>query len=447
MRSLSFPRFFCVVSLLLAGPATLPARQSPAENAPGDRSGTVKQRIARVRQLGKRDTAALADLAPYLRDSDRNVRLEAVKAVVQIDTRSSLDPLVEAMRDSEPEVRIRATDGIVNTYLPGYVTRNSLSGYFTRGVRQMKSFFASRNDQVVDADVAIRPDAAQALAVEIANQSSLDARSNAALAAGILRDRAAIPALTEALHTQHNDLIFECMIALQKIGDPAAGPQVGFLARDLDDRIQSTALETVGVLHSLESAPDVRFALKTPRNTKIRRNALQALAMLGIPGDRAVFQQEASSSDLDLRASALEGLGRIREPEDFPVLKGAYDEAGADWRVHLAAAFAMVSHGKWDGEQFSPLPYLVESLNTKGRADIATAYLKELARRDEIRAALVKLVPDATRDQKIALCSIFAESGNDDIRPTLVNLSKDRDPDVAFAGSRGLRILRAHKAS
>jgi HEAT repeat protein len=436
--------FFRGAALALA--LVLPALPFP-QVTPGDSSGTVKQRIARVRELGKRNTAALADLSPYLRDSERAVRLEAIKAVVRIDTRASLDALVVGTRDRDPEIRIRATDGIVNTYLPGYIANNSLSGNFTRGFRQIRDFFASRNDQVVDADLIIRPDAAQALADEINDGFSFDARSNAALAAGILRARPAVPALTKGLRSKENDMIFECLVALQKIQDPSAGPAVSFLARDLNDRIQITALETIGLLRSLDSAPDVRYALKSGRNLKIRRAALEALAMLGIPGDRAAFQQYAESGDAEMRATALEGLGRIREPEDFRLLKAAYDEPDADWRVHLAAAFALANQGKVDTEQFSPLPYLLETLNTKGRAETASAYLKELTRHEDARRSLVKLIPEATKGQKLELCSVFAASGSDELLPELNKLSKDGDPDVAFAASRAIRILQARGTS
>jgi HEAT repeat protein len=249
------------------------------------------------------------------------------------------------------------------------------------------------------------------------------------------------------LKSKENDMIFECLVALQKIQDPSAGPAIGFLARDLDDRIQITALETIGLLRSLDSAPDVRAALKSGRNLKIRRAALGTLAMLGIPGDRPTFLQDAESGDTEMRAAALEGLGRIREPEDFRLLKAAYDEPNADWRIHLAAAFALANQGKVDTEQFSPLPYLVESLNTSGRANTASAYLKELARREDARASLVKLLPEATKQQKLELCSVFGASQSDDLLPTLHKLSKDGDPDVAFAASKAIRILQARGSS
>jgi HEAT repeat protein len=180
---------------------------------------------------------------------------------------------------------------------------------------------------------------------------------------------------------------------------------------------------------------------------RIRRAALEALAMLALPDDRAIFQQYLKDSDAELRASALEGLGRLREPEDYPVLEAAYNEKNADWRVHLAAAFALVDEGKVDTSEFSPLPYLVENLSLKGRAYVANAYLVEVARREDVRASLAKLLPEATKDQKIALCSILGSSHAEDAVPILNGLAKDLDPDVAFAASRALRILEARRPS
>jgi HEAT repeat protein len=409
---------------------------------------SVKQRISRVRNLGKQDDAtAIPALKPSLSDPDRQVRLEAVKAIVRIGGEASLDPLVQATKDSDPEIRIRATDGIVNQYLPGYVTNASLGGIFTKGTRQVKAFFSSRNDQVVDPDVKVRPDVAHALAVEIGDGPNMEARTNAALAAGILRCTEALPALEQGLNTLNSDLIFECLIALQKIQDPSAGPSVNPRARDLDERVQVTALETIGILRSKDAAPDLHYVLINGKNAKVRRAALEALAMLGLPADRETFQRYAENKDPGLRAAALEGLGRIREPADGPALQAAYDEANAGWQVHLAAAFALVSEGKVEMGEFNPLPYLIECLNSKNRASTANAYLVELAKRPEVRAALLKALPEGSKDQKIGLCSVLALSESDDAVPGLTALSKDIDPDVAFAASRAMRILQTRKAS
>src|SRR5436305_4450628 len=81
---------------------------------------TAKERISRIRDLSKRDSSAIRSLAPYLSDANREIRLEAVKAIVKIGGEASLDPLVTATHDKDPEIQIKATDGLVNFYLPGY---------------------------------------------------------------------------------------------------------------------------------------------------------------------------------------------------------------------------------------------------------------------------------------------------------------------------------------
>jgi HEAT repeat protein len=407
----------------------------------------TKVRISRIREMAKSDSAVIPTLAQYLSDPNRNIRIEAVKAIVKIGQESSLTPLVKATRDSDPEVQIRATDGLVNYYLPGYIAKGGLTGSLTKGVRRAKGFFSSRNDQVVPPDVQIRDDVAQALAEQVSSAGDPDVKANAALAAGILRARLAVPALVGSLHAKDSQVIFESLVALQKIKDPAGGLGATSAAHDLDERVQITALETIGMLRSLSSAPDVRSVLSGARNTKIRRAALEALAMLGIPGDRTTFLQYSLDRDPELRASALEGLGRIREPEDYPLLEQAYNEKDADWRVHMAAAFALVNQGKVDSSDFSPLPYLIENLDNRSRASVGSAYLAELARKEDVRKAMLPLISHATKDQKLAVCSVLGESQSEDVIPVLNSLAKDIDPDVAIAASKAIRTAQSRKPS
>lgn len=415
-------------------------------HAQGDDTGSPKQRISRIRDLSKKGADVIPMLAGYLKDPARDVRSEAVKAIVKIGTERSLDPLIEATHDSDEDVQIRATDGLVNYYAPGYVARG-LTGPLTRGVRQMKSFFSVRNDQVIDPGVVVRADVGQAIAELVKQGASVNVRANAALAAGILRDRAAVPALVGALHGKDNDLLFETMIALQKIKDPVAGPSLSFLAHDLDERIQATALETIGLLRNTSSAPDVRAALERARTVRIRRAALDALAQLGQPQDREVFERYIEDKDVPLRTSALEGLGRIREPEDFPALQKAFDEGDADWRIHLAAAFAMVNEGKVDTGEFDPLPYLVENLGNRSRTDVASAYLSELVVRENVRPPLIKMIPKMDKSQKVAICPVLSAAGTPDAAEALNALAKDMDADVAAAAVKAEQTAKARRIS
>jgi HEAT repeat protein len=374
------------------------------------------------------------------------VRLEAVKAIVRIGGADSLTPLVQATKDKDPDVQIQATDGLVNFYMPGYVV-NGFTAPVTRGVRQAKSYLNNRNDQVIDPTVTVRPEIYDALAEEISGPAIVEVKTNAARAAGILRARPAVPALTGALRHKNTDLILECLIALQKIKDPAAGAALGGPARDLDDRVKMTALETIGKLRALEAAPDVRAALSTAWSMKVRRAALEALAMLGISGDRTTFRNFVEDRDPELRASALEGLGRIREPEDYPILERAYNEKNTDPRIHLAAAFALVEQGKVDTGEYSPLTYLFDNLALKSRSDAAAAYLAELVRRPEVRTALIPMIPQGSKDQKLALCSVLTDAGTEDVLPVLEKLVHDPDPDVAVAAAKATKTIKARQSA
>src|SRR5207302_9058262 len=176
----------------------------------------------------------------------------------------ALDPLVRAARDNDPEIQIRATDGLVNFYLPGYV-KTGLSGTLQRAGNSVKGKFTDTNDQIIDTFVQVRPDAIEALGKVARGGASIEARANAARAVGILRGQAAIPDLVEALHSKDNRVMYESLVALQKIRDPSVAPRITFLLRDLEERIQVAALETTGILRSREAAPDVRDALEHAR--------------------------------------------------------------------------------------------------------------------------------------------------------------------------------------
>ena len=422
----------------------------PQQNAPDPNQGQVQQapapppqkpsnkpQLDRIHEIEKGKGGGMSELAAFSKDPDRTVRLEAIKVIMKLGGSSSLDPLIPATHDPDPEVRARATDGIVNVYLPGYV-----SGKLTHSVRQVKSWFSARNDSVIDPDVTVRDDAAKAIIDEINFGSQMPPRANAALAAGVLRLKDAVPALLDAVRSKNNDVIFESLIALQKIHDPNAGPGVAFLARDLDDRIQTTTLETLGVLGDRDAAPDIRYAIQNARNLKIRRAGLGALAMLAIPDDRPLFKQYVVNGDADLRTASLEGLGRIREPEDTPLLQANYDQPEADWRIHLSAAFALVSEGNVSTEEFSPLLYLVENLNSRQRADSAKAYLGEVLRREDVRRAVIKTLPEDSRTQKTALCWIFADIHTPDLLPALDQMGRDPDLEVSTSARRAAHVIQ-----
>ena len=393
-----------------------------------------------VRAVAKQGPVAIPTVAQYLNSQNVDTRVEAVRQLISLGGKEIIEPLIRATHDSDPEVQIRATDGLVNYYLPGYV-KQGLGSSIVRASASIRAKFSDTNDQIIDAYVIVRPEVIAALGQLIRNGASLDARANACRAVGILRGQAVLPDLVDALRTKDNRIMYEALVAMQKIRDPQAGTNVVYLLRDLDDRVQSAAIETVGVLKTKEALPALRDIIKNPRNSRAQRAALAALALMPETPDRPLLQSFLASKDDKLRADAAEGLGRIDDPAD----KSALDDL---WKneekmlPRLASAFGLVMEGNLSLSEDAPLRYLIDTLNSAQFKDVASAYLIEAARRPDVRTALYAAIGQGLRDEKIQLSRVLAASGDEGSVPYLEKLSRDSDGEVAQEGLRALRSLR-----
>src|SRR5947209_2143998 len=139
-----------------------------------------------VREIGKGGSAALPRLQELLKNPATDVRVAAVKQISESGTQHSLDPLIAATRDNEPEVQMRATDGLVNFYLPGYV-QTGIGASLRRVGTSLKGKFTDTNDQVIDPFITVRPDIISALGSLVRGGGAMEARANAARALGVLR--------------------------------------------------------------------------------------------------------------------------------------------------------------------------------------------------------------------------------------------------------------------
>lgn len=396
-----------------------------------------KQRVRAARSLNKSTSDAIPKLAAFLKDESDEVRIEAVRSIIDIGTQHSLDPLIAATRDNNPEIQIRATDGIVNFYIPGYVQ----SGLSRMG-SALRSRFDRENTQIVDPYVAVRPEAIAALGRLARGGAGLEVRANAARAIGILRGSAAVPDLLEGLKTRDDYVMFESLIALQKIRDKAAGPRVTYLMRDLNERVQIAAIETVGLLRTHSAVADIHKVFEETRSDRVRRTALTALSMIGDPSSRSLFQRAFADRNDGVRAAAAEGFARLKNAADKPAVQQAFAEE-KKMGPRLALAFAMVSLGNTETGEFAPLTYLVNALNSRAWRNVAEPYLTELSRSVAARNGIAGFLRAANREEKIGIARVLASSGDRDVLPQLEWLTKDADPAVAEEGIRALRTLRS----
>ena len=390
--------------------------------------------------MAKEGTAGIPKLLPYAQDPDVEVRREVVRSMVAIGGPASLEPLTQALLDTDEEVQIRATDGVVNFYLPGY-WESGLSGTMKRAGTRVLSRWAETNDQIIPGYVEVRPEVVAGLGKMANGSNSMVARANAARAVGVLRGKAAVGDLVQALTAKDGKLIYEVLIAFEKIRDRSVAPKIHYLLRDLDERVQLAALETAGLLMNPESVIPLRDAYERARNERVRRAALNAVALIPDEGSRSLFMAQLDSSDEHLRAAAAEGLARLGKTEDEVALRERFSKE-VKMRARLAQAFGAARLGAVGMGEFDALRYLVNTLNQKAWKGMAEGYLVELVRVEAVRAALMPVMAQSTKTEKLGLAQVFGRSGSRDLEPALEALAKDVDTEVASEALRNLRSLR-----
>lgn len=402
-----------------------------------------KARIKGIRDYAKQGSGAIPKIEPYLQDSEDEVRWEAVKAIAQIGSQRSLDPLIAATRDEQPEIQVRATDGLVNFYLPGYL-KTGLTASLRRTTTALKGRFTDTNNDIVDPYVTVRPDAIEAIGKIARGSVSMEARANAARALGILRGRAALPALYDALQSKNDMVLYEALIAIQKIRDPESAPKVQYLLRDLKERVQIAAIETAGILRNRAALADLRDVLERARTNKIRQTALTAIAMMPDAQSRPLYDRYFTDRDEGLRGAAAEGYARLKTVSDLPMIEKAFSEE-TKMGPRLSLAFAAVMLGRHELTEFSALQYLVNTLNSKLYRDSAEPLLVELARDEEVRKAIYPALsaPNATKEEKIRIARVLGQTGNKETISVLEPLKGDSDAEVAQEGVRAIQNLTA----
>jgi HEAT repeat protein len=380
-------------------------------------------------------------IAAHARDPIAAVRLEAAQQLCLIGGPRTLDPLVILAADADPEVQLNAIDGLINIYVPGYL-KTGVSRSARRSGDTLTVRFNEPGDLVVDGYVRVSEPAIGAATKALRESRSLEVRANAARALGIFRAGSAVPELTEALYSKDDQLMYESLVALQKIRDASAGPKLAFLVRDLNEKVQVAALRAAGILRTQEAAPAIRTVIDDRPNPRVLRQAAESLAMIARPEDRGIFLSLLADRDEELRTAAAEGLARLKNSNDTERLSAAF-ESERSYSARLAAAFGTVSLGRLQMSQFSAFRYLIDSLKNNNYRSASLAYLTELARDSAVRQTLYTTLDDARRDEKTGLCLVFGESGEKDTVPHLNRLKDDNDVEVAQTCLRSLRTLEA----
>src|ERR1035438_4180325 len=115
-------------------------------------------------------------------------------------------------------------------------------------------------------------------------------------------------------------------------------------------------------------------------------DSAEKLSRSELPSEKSrdLYAQYLHDKDDRMRAAAAEGYARLRHPEDLPMLEKAWQDEGKT-SPRLSLAFAQVMLGQTGTGEFSPLQYLIDTLNSAAYKGEAFPFLVELARDGPVR--------------------------------------------------------------
>ena len=261
-----------------------------------------------------------------------------------------LDALIEATRNNDPEVQVRAADGLVNFYLPGYA-RTGFGGSLRRVGDKITGRCRTRTIEVIDPYID-RPSGRHRGAGRWRAAAILEeVRANTARAAASCAARDAVPDLLEAVRTKDTQVIAtNAWWRFQKIRDEAAGARISFLLRDLNPKVQIAAIETTGLLYNREARPTWSRCSSTPRMPKC--GAPRSARWPCCPTRPAAICMRAYLQDKDEQRAAAEGYARLQEPATISHAGEGLAGRGQDFAPAFLA-FAQVMLGKTELTEFS----------------------------------------------------------------------------------------------
>lgn len=435
--------------VVLALAAVVPAETQSLETLLAYlKSPNVETRRDAARKLGERrvrDQVAVESLSVAARqDYDREVRVEAVKALGLIKDFSALPDILGALKDSQTDVRLMAARSLVALY-----TEHDIDFITNRrtGWNRLNPFLDTSDHEIIETYIKVEPEIITALGEAARGDRNRDVRVAAIRALGVLRGQAAIPSLADALNADQ-DVRVDVLRAFIKIGDPEAGRHLTPFFRDSNQKVRTQAMVAAGMLryepavepllavyglgpenkNSMSKAIGKvkgMFAYLPPRDEA----ALWALALIGDERAEQVFVENMGDRNSNRRQYAFEGLARIGESRYLDQISRLILTEG-DSDVKLAQHWALYRMGSRPNIQ-----YLVRKLDTDQEEQVRQ-YLMET----EEPADLYPYIRASNRTVRRKVIDILGRIGDrstiDELQPVVQSSGAVISDDATLAIKR-----------
>lgn len=254
--------------------------------------------VAGDREKSQADPRLVAALTAALKDTDREVREQALHALVQMRDPSIFAPLLQALKDASPDVREQAAHGLGQL----------------RDRRAVEPLTGALKDE------------------------NPDVREQAAFALGQLRDRSAIPGLTAAMKDTDADVRQQAVFALGQLRDPSAIEGLSIALKDTSPAVREQAAFALGQIRDRRALEPLISALKDA-DADVREQAAFALGQLRDRGAVEALVIALRDDMANVREQVAFALGQIRDPRAIDALTAALKDPSAS--VRQQAAFAL----------------------------------------------------------------------------------------------------------
>jgi HEAT repeat protein len=218
---------------------------------------------------------------------------------------------------------------------------------------------------------------------------------------GVMKDPKAMESLKAIIDQNEKNFVGLAIEALGLVGGGADGEANSeyliekYKTFDDTDENRRIIIQALGELKSKKSVPFLSdLATNNDERTVRRMSALEALAKIGDSGGESAVISALSTSDPNVRASAVGSLGPFNSPEAEKAILEAFRDSFYKTRIGAAKAAA-------EKKMVSAVPYL-----------------RYRAQRDEVAAVQVEAVRSlgaiADSTAKTALETLFNDKGTDD---------------------------------
>jgi HEAT repeat protein len=345
-------------------------------------SDTRRDAARRLGERRVRDPLAVDALAVAARrDEVKEVRAEAMKSLGLIKDMTAMPDMLDGLKDGQKQVRSVTVQALVALYTEHDI---DFIANHRKGFNRLNPFMDTDDHEIIEPYIAVEPSLISALGETARADLDREVRISAIRALGVLRGRAALPQLADALNADQ-DVRVDVIRTFIKIGDAESGRYLVPFFRDTDEKVRNQAMFATGLLKYKGAVqpllsvygrgPEPRGTMANVKNvfsptTQRDKAALAALAMIGDDRAEQVFLENLTDKNSERRQSAAEGLARIGDQKYSDQLSRlVLTEKDND--VKLAQQWALYKLGQRD-QMRNIVPKLYS-----GQDDQAYAYLME----------------------------------------------------------------------